>query len=1093
MANAVYDDRDTNLDELEKAFHAPSAETSGSDIARQHEIDALNDKFNNSPDELSEGQKPPKSDDAKTLKDSEESPQYGPSFADSVDERLGLGYTGKGKQNRFTAWLKSGGKNKRRIAIASAVASSLGISGFFFLSAMLPLRIVSIVKTLEAHYMAQAEDGIERMGGRILSDYIRTSIMPSLVKGSCKNTVDPKCVVIPEGTGPFKQLYAAWAKTKLENELATKHGIIISMQRSSTSTPKFFMNIDGKNVDITSIQMGDRSVFELDGTEEVSKEAIRQKVRDALKDGTKWDKTYKRFVVNRYLKQQFGIRHCIFKCEWRDGIGNKIDEYKASRADKKLAARAKTIERLAPQKYQLFTLCILDVNSCTSSLDAANPGDETRLSPAQKQIKTTILDLSAAFPNSKLTGVAEKYAAEGGKLDMSTIIAREMAKKTAARFAGEAAGQATGEVAEKAIPIVGWILLAAHIIHSIDVAPEVLTKVSYALNSHSAVEASSLYSTFAAEQISGNMDSDVAGSMDTSLTAASPDSGQYPSDASSTPLFNAIMNPQGSGTFGHSSSYTCEDGQPVPSDRLTCAREHLAMNSATLIGMRTSLDVAFPGLASVAGAIAKADSFLKGLVGDALSGAVQLACHPPGVPDGMLGALWATNPIGGICKLIDSLGAGMQKIITFMTEQISEKISPVRGDGGRMFDMIAAGEDVTGNRVVRDTLGGMPTSAETVALLRTKVNNEAQSKFQKRPLYARLFDKEDERSFVSRVALSSPRSVTAENNLSNIANLDVGKLLVGFSSLVQPRAHAAVATGNAFGVPQYIVPQDIPNHPTDYWRQNCQQHYNEGTNELDVSTWLNSSTDEDPSTGEQRNLAPNYCLLINTSITAVGVLSGGVTLPPDDLTPTDSTSFDQSAIYESSENIKCDPRTTDLGVQDGYHDGVAVKIRVCAVPNLKSTAGESTPGDPFYVDKADGNAVVNSRVSTQVYTLAEAMRSYFDANHITADMSLASGFRSMAKQTYLCKSNPLCAGGNYTMVARPGYSNHQMGLALDFNEPDPKNPSATSCDNRAKDPGSAVWSWLNTNASDKYGFRQYVVESWHWDVMEGTTRCAGGA
>lgn len=74
-------------------------------------------------------------------------------------------------------------------------------------------------------------------------------------------------------------------------------------------------------------------------------------------------------------------------------------------------------------------------------------------------------------------------------------------------------------------------------------------------------------------------------------------------------------------------------------------------------------------------------------------------------------------------------------------------------------------------------------------------------------------------------------------------------------------------------------------------------------------------------------------------------------------------------------------------------------------------------------------------------------------------LSLTSGFRTNAEQTrlYNCYRSKRCNNGN--LAARPGYSNHQNGLALDL---------STS-------------SWLARNAS-KYGFvRTVSKEAWHYE------------
>lgn len=93
----------------------------------------------------------------------------------------------------------------------------------------------------------------------------------------------------------------------------------------------------------------------------------------------------------------------------------------------------------------------------------------------------------------------------------------------------------------------------------------------------------------------------------------------------------------------------------------------------------------------------------------------------------------------------------------------------------------------------------------------------------------------------------------------------------------------------------------------------------------------------------------------------------------------------------------------------------------------------------------------------------EAMRNAARAAGIS--ISLTSGFRTMDQQRYLYN---LYLSGRGNLAARPGYSNHQSGLALDL----------------GRGPGGQTW--LDRNAS-RYGFRRTVPsEPWHWERPAGS-------
>lgn len=84
------------------------------------------------------------------------------------------------------------------------------------------------------------------------------------------------------------------------------------------------------------------------------------------------------------------------------------------------------------------------------------------------------------------------------------------------------------------------------------------------------------------------------------------------------------------------------------------------------------------------------------------------------------------------------------------------------------------------------------------------------------------------------------------------------------------------------------------------------------------------------------------------------------------------------------------------------------------------------------------------------------------------EIRIVSGFRTQAEQQYLynCYLNKNCNNGN--LAARPGYSNHQSGHALDLN---------TSA--------GGVYNWLAANGN-AYGFKRTVSgEPWHWEWWGG--------
>ncbi|WP_366934908.1 peptidoglycan-binding protein [Pyxidicoccus fallax] len=79
------------------------------------------------------------------------------------------------------------------------------------------------------------------------------------------------------------------------------------------------------------------------------------------------------------------------------------------------------------------------------------------------------------------------------------------------------------------------------------------------------------------------------------------------------------------------------------------------------------------------------------------------------------------------------------------------------------------------------------------------------------------------------------------------------------------------------------------------------------------------------------------------------------------------------------------------------------------------------------------------------------------------NLKVNSGFRSMAEQQALYRAYQ---NGTGNLAAKPGYSNHQGGIAVDIN---------------VGGTGTSTYRWLAANAKN-YGFARTVPsEPWHWE------------
>ena len=150
-----------------------------------------------------------------------------------------------------------------------------------------------------------------------------------------------------------------------------------------------------------------------------------------------------------------------------------------------------------------------------------------------------------------------------------------------------------------------------------------------------------------------------------------------------------------------------------------------------------------------------------------------------------------------------------------------------------------------------------------------------------------------------------------------------------------------------------------------------------------------------------------------------------------------SMSGGEDALYSfyKSTQIDCNER-----VDQGYVDGRSFEIGVVSI---------------------DGKPV--ERETANAYWL---MQEAAEADGVY--LSISSGFRTYSEQEYFYNCYINCNCNQCNLAARPGYSNHQSGHALDLNTSQ-----------------AGVYDWLEQNAS-RFGFSRTVPsEPWHWEWWGG--------
>ena len=167
----------------------------------------------------------------------------------------------------------------------------------------------------------------------------------------------------------------------------------------------------------------------------------------------------------------------------------------------------------------------------------------------------------------------------------------------------------------------------------------------------------------------------------------------------------------------------------------------------------------------------------------------------------------------------------------------------------------------------------------------------------------------------------------------------------------------------------------------------------------------------------------------------------------------------------------------DGGGNSDVHDGVLGGLIDFQTVESNDTANANTPVVPKdTIDISQTGVTSNGggiRVAKSLVSKVEALISAASADGVSLT---GSGWRDPASQIELRKAH--CGPSHYEIyekpansckppTARPGTSNHERGIAIDF-----KNCSthATAC-----------WTWLNKNGAS-FGFSNLPSEPWHWSV-----------
>jgi len=980
----------------------------------------------------------------------------------------------------------------------------------FAIMSILPLKILHIVNNLEDRFFSTATSAMEKQVDRLVMSYLQKHVLPGL-NGTCKSTrIDKDCVRKVQGNSPVSQLYNGWRDGKLEQKLATKHGIEFTREGSTYRLKA--PGISGKGIDVSDF--ADERVNDLFDSKELKgrtefRRAIKTELRVALKDETLWERTMVRYKVRALLSQKYGVPHCVFACGSRD----KFSDWKADQKNKAFKAVLAT-RVVQPQTEVMRAVmdCILEPNCDpaarpTASSEPCDPGKNCALNgerqtKIQSNAQEKVLALMASnrdLTPEKMQALADGVAEKG----VGAYIADDLVEKLLVSIGKEGsvqAGKTTVAAASKAIPIVGWIDLGARIIYFENKlgknAPEYINSFVYASNSLAMVNTFATYRTYADEIKTGKVDASMVGS---AIETLSPQSGDERSDqgglgaeasplysqylGNSTPTKTSLSDSFGLGTaYAESAApkadYKCDDGKTLESDKLLCPEETLTYNNSALNAISKISTISSYLPSSVVAkfwvnTVGKAFDWVGGIVAWPLSVAIAAYDKTCGNVPAMQVAQSASY-----CAMKSGIEKIAPEIISWFTSLLPSPFT-TNMSGARTFNLLAGGANITGNDFAKNSLGAQKISDSEARVIQNTHIAQQKEEFSRGSLLARVLDTDSQYSLVSQVALSMPSDPSSAINSSfaSLMSNPFGKLVAGFGSLAPSlKAHADETIKDPFGVTQYGYPDNDPvftEDPETYWEENkCDDPQT-------LADWRNNNMDSD---GDMTKT--NGCLLLEAAITSSGALFTDEVLPAgastestteNNPTETAGAEVDTSLIGKSTSNIACADGTKDLGVATSKYTGTykkesgSLKIRLCQIQQIGGY------GDNKKGVTVGGGAVVSSFVSGAWQELGK------QAKADGSPLSASSSFRL----------NDSCGGtGDGSGCARPGQSLHQLGVAIDFSSTNVFGTSTTSCSGRGVDRASKTWLWLENNAA-KFGFKQYSFESWHWDPLPEDNRCGG--
>ncbi len=916
--------------------------------------------------------------------------------------------------------------NRGKLILGGAAAGflSLLIVGFLVL---IPFKILHIVNNLQNRFFATSENAVQKETDVLFSDYLRKYVMPGLT--TCRgSTIDRNCT--PKditGNSIVARLYGGWKTARLENTIAEKYGLEFKKVGAHFYMKTPGMTGDGANID-SFVHPDQQQLFSLDDYidksrnpqfQKVGRSELRQAYRDALQNETMWKRVMYRYKVGGYLSKKFGLKRCIIACNTRDDFNdwkdNKTRAAKMILAEKVLAPRGETLA--------LVIQCVLD-GGCDPSNRSQTDTDVRKISDIQAKLQDKLATL-AAQDTGKYADVLA-HSNDILKDGYKTYIVKRIARAIIGDATSTIDQQAAEKIAGNLVPVIGWVNTASSTIGTLERAPAKIKALSYMTNAAAMVSLYTTYRVYADETKTGNIDPAILGSFTDSLGPSDKTSLGGVTGAEAAPLYTNLIGGK-SAQDSQSSTYKCKDGNSVPAGHLVCPEEILGSSNS-------SVSKAIDGVLGNLGPLKNLADFWNSTIGAPFRAAAHLTTY---IADSIL------KVIPGYSQLLDYVTNAAKPIISYLTDWLIPSPFSDNMSGGRTFNLMAGGADVSGNDYAQNGLGSRALSPQQAAAILNEQTQQNIQKYKSQSLFARIFNTNSEYSLVSRMAVAMPSSWnSAGQTVASIFSNPLGKFGHSFASLFSLNHAFAAATGQAdpFGVTQYGYPSDDPRlaaanaDPEKYWDENCST---DGTN-LDWSDstvngkWQNSTT-TNQDTGMPENNSTNPCLLIQASVGSAGAMYDSSLLTPDDQAGSGSNGQDTSPVANPAATAgvynnplrdiaNLSPLRIDEGVDYGGHGNVYALGNGVVVST--SCSWFCSYGESVVYKLTDGPAAGKSVFFSESCTPSVRVGQKVDSNTVICHMH---GDNSPWIETGWALGN-----GTDEPAAGPVYHNYADGTAMAY-------------------------------------------------------------